>query len=115
MLHRVGFVEGYDLKDGRRVWWIKANTTGTSTVATAGDTIYVATWSPIGEADQLPALPAFATLLKQIDKDGNGQISQSELPPRWTSSAGRMRPTSPVRPCRCHGCSRTWTRTKTAW
>jgi outer membrane protein assembly factor BamB len=81
VLHRVGFVEGYDLKDGRRVWWIKANTTGTSTVATAGDTIYVATWSPIGEADQLPALPAFATLLEQIDKDGNGQISQSELPP----------------------------------
>ena len=26
-------------------------------------------------------LPAFATLLEQIDKDGNGQISQSELPP----------------------------------
>jgi outer membrane protein assembly factor BamB len=81
VLHRLGLVESYNLKDGRRVWWVEANTTGTSTVATAGDTIYAATWSPIGEADQLPPLPAFATLLKEIDKDGNGHISQAELPP----------------------------------
>jgi outer membrane protein assembly factor BamB len=81
VLHRMGVVDGYDLKDGRRVWWIQAITTGTSTVTTNGDVIYVATWSPFGEADQMAVLPDYATLVKDLDKDGNGQISASELPP----------------------------------
>jgi outer membrane protein assembly factor BamB len=81
VLHRGGLVEGYDLKDGRRVWWVNAITTGTSTVATGTDTIYAATWSPFGEADQLQTPPDFATVVKNYDKDGNGQISEAELPP----------------------------------
>ena len=45
----------------------------------AGDTIYVATWSPFGEADQRGTLPDFETLLKS-NKDGNGTINRDEVP-----------------------------------
>jgi hypothetical protein len=78
---KLGLVEGYDLKNGRRVWWVKASTTGTSTVVTGSDAIYAATWSPLGEADQLSTPPDFATLVKENDRDGNGQSASPKLPP----------------------------------
>ncbi|MCA1562293.1 MAG: PQQ-binding-like beta-propeller repeat protein [Acidobacteria bacterium] len=81
VLHRLGVVEGYDPKDGRRQWWVNASTSGTSTVVGGSDAIYAATWSAVGEADQFPTPPDFATLAKDHDKDGNGQISEAELPP----------------------------------
>ena len=37
--------------------------------------------SPVGDANQFPTPPDFVTLAKDHDKDGNGQISQTELPP----------------------------------
>lgn len=80
IVHRSGFVEAYDLQ-GRRVWWVEASTNGTSTALAGSDAIYVATWSNMGEADQVPPPPDFPTLLKKYDADGNGQISQTELPP----------------------------------
>jgi outer membrane protein assembly factor BamB len=80
ILHRAGFVEGYDLKDGRRKWWVRAQTSGTSTVVVDRDTVYAATWSPIGEADQFVPLPSFAELLKKHDKDGDGRLTESEFP-----------------------------------
>ena len=81
VLHRVGVVEGYDPKDGRRQWWVNASTSGTSTVVGGSDVIYAATWSAVGDPEQLPTPPDFVTLVKDHDKDGNGQISEAELPP----------------------------------
>lgn len=80
ILHRLGLVEAFDTKAGARLWWVRVNSTGTSTVATSADTIFAAAWFPFGEADQVPPAIDFATLSKRADKDGNGKISQSELP-----------------------------------
>jgi len=80
ILHRAGFIEGYDLKDGKRKWWVRAQTSGTSTAVVDRDTVYAATWSPMGEADQFAPLPDFGALLEKYDKDGDGQISESEFP-----------------------------------
>jgi outer membrane protein assembly factor BamB len=81
IVHRRGLVEAYNPADGRRIWWVDTQGTGTSTVVTDGDAIYAATWSNAGEEDQKPPLPDFATLLKEHDKDADGKISASELPP----------------------------------
>ncbi len=80
ILHRAGLVEGYDLQDGKRRWWVNAATSGASTVAAGKDLVYAATWSSFGEADQRVPLPDFAALLKRSDSDGDGQISESEFP-----------------------------------
>jgi outer membrane protein assembly factor BamB len=42
--------------------------------------VYAATWNPGGEADQWVSLPDYATLLKQYDKDGDGQLNEAEFP-----------------------------------
>jgi len=80
ILHRSAFVEGFDLKDGKRKWWVRAQTSGTSTVVVDRDVVYAATWTLLGEADQFVPIPDFAELLKKYDKDGDGQISEAEFP-----------------------------------
>jgi outer membrane protein assembly factor BamB len=80
VVHRFGGVEAYNLKDGQPAWSVKGTTTGTSTVVADKDMVYAATWQPGGEADQWVSLPDYATLLKQYDKDGDGQLSEAEFP-----------------------------------
>jgi outer membrane protein assembly factor BamB len=79
VVHGMGTITSYDIATGARRWWVNASSTGTSTPALAGQMLYVATWSPFGEDDQLPALPDFATVLRDHDRDGSGTISQAEL------------------------------------
>ena len=92
ILHRAGVIDAYDLKDGKRRWWLNAATTGTSTAVSDKDTIYVASWFPFGEADQMVPLPDFTTLIKQYDKNGDNQISESEFP---ADMAAVRRPDTP--------------------
>lgn len=92
ILHRGGVIDAYDLKDGKRRWWLNAATTGTSTAIAGKDTVYVATWFAFGEADQMVPLPDFATLVKQHDKNGDNQISESEFP---ADMAAVRRPDTP--------------------
>jgi outer membrane protein assembly factor BamB len=80
VLHRAGVVEAYQASSGKKLWSLAANTSGASTVAVAGDVIYVATWNVLGEEDQRSPLPDFRTLLKLYDKDGDGKISAAEFP-----------------------------------
>jgi outer membrane protein assembly factor BamB len=80
IIHGMNRLDAFDLATGERKWWIRINSSGTSSPIFDGGTIYVASWSPFGEADQLPDLPDFATLLK-YDKNGNGTLSQDEIPP----------------------------------
>ena len=80
VVHGMNRLDAFDLATGERKWWVDIHSTGTSSPIFAGGTIYVASWSPFGEADQLPNLPDFATLLK-YDKNGNGTLSQDEIPP----------------------------------
>jgi outer membrane protein assembly factor BamB len=78
-----GRLEAFDLSTGDLKWWVALNSTGTATPTVNGDTIYVSSWFPFGEADQRTPLPDFSTLLRS-DKDGNGTISRDEMPANLT-------------------------------
>ena len=80
VLHRRNFVDAYNVKSGKRLWWVAASTTGSSSVAVDRDTVYAATFFPLGEPDQLAVVPDFDTVLKKYDKNGDGQIGLDELP-----------------------------------
>jgi outer membrane protein assembly factor BamB len=80
VLHRAGEVVGHSLQDGKRVWWVKLPSSGTSTPAVSDAAMFVAGWSLAGEPDQLPPLPSFAELLAKNDKDGDGAVSYMEFP-----------------------------------
>ena len=79
IVHSMHNVIAYDAGTGEKHWWVRVPTTGTSTPAVAGDMVYVGAWSPFGEADQLPPLPDFQTVLQSSDTDKSGTISQAEL------------------------------------
>jgi outer membrane protein assembly factor BamB len=79
ILHGMMNVTAYDAATGEKRWWVRTPTSGTSTPAVAGEMVYVGTWSPFGEPDQMPPLPDFSTLLREHDADRSGTISQPEL------------------------------------
>jgi outer membrane protein assembly factor BamB len=79
IVHGMGNVTAYDAATGEKRWWVLAPSTGTSTPAVVGDMVYVGTWIPFGEADQITALPDFASALKAYDADGSGTLSQAEI------------------------------------
>ena len=64
--------------DWRKAVVGEGSTSGTSTPAVVG-TWSMSAWSPFGEADQMPPLPDFPSLLRAHDADRSGTISQSEL------------------------------------
>ena len=80
VLHRLNEVSAYDLADGKRSWSVPLNTTAASTPVIEGDMLYVSAWNNSGEASQKATLPPFAKIVKQADKDGDGEISRSEMP-----------------------------------
>ena len=80
MLHRAGVIEAYQVSSGQRSWSLPENTSGASTPAVSGDVIFVTTWNVLGEEDQRPSLPDFATMLKRYDKNKDGAISEAEFP-----------------------------------
>ena len=80
ILHRAGVIESYRVADGTRAWSMPENTSGASTPVASDDVVYVSSWNNLGEDDQRPALPDYAALVKQYDKNGDGMISQSEFP-----------------------------------
>ena len=79
IVHGMSRLEAFDLASGAPKWWIAISSSGTSSPIVSGDMVYVATWSPFGETDQVTTLPDFGTLLKN-DKDGNGTINRDEVP-----------------------------------
>jgi outer membrane protein assembly factor BamB len=79
VVHGMENIAAYDVATGEKRWWIRASTSGTSTPAVVGGFIYVATWSPFGEADQIKALPDFPAVLGAYDADKSGTINQAEL------------------------------------
>jgi outer membrane protein assembly factor BamB len=79
VIHGMMNITAYDLATGEKRWWVKTPTSGTSTPAVAGEMLYIGTWSPFGEPDQMTPLPDFATLLRTQDANGSGTISEAEL------------------------------------
>ena len=80
VVHRTNEVSAYQLEDGKRVWSLPLNTTAASTPVVEGDALYVAAWNNSGEASQKASLPPYAKIIKQADKDGDGELNRSEMP-----------------------------------
>ncbi len=73
----------YDLKDGRKRWWLDNLPRGdaTPTPVCAGDTLFIAcpvrlTGDPVNPIE----LPDFNILLDRYDRDKDGRLIQSEIP-----------------------------------
>ena len=73
--------KGYDLKTGEERWIVRGLSAYPCTTPTPGTdgNLYIATWSPGGSADE--PMPSFESLLKMMDKDGDGKISREEMAP----------------------------------
>jgi outer membrane protein assembly factor BamB len=80
VLHRHNEVAAFGLNDGKRRWSAPLSTTAASTPVIHDDTLYVAAWNNFGEADLAGKLPEFALMLKQHDKDSDGNLSSKEVP-----------------------------------
>jgi outer membrane protein assembly factor BamB len=80
VIHHLDGVRGHALADGKPLWWVIANTTATSTPALGDGHVYVATWHQTGEPALLPKHPEFDVLLKENDKNGDGQLTKDEWP-----------------------------------
>lgn len=79
-LHRAGELAVYSLEDGRRLWWLKIATTGTSTPVLTDDAVYVGGYTPLGEESHRIVLPTFDELAGRADADGNGALDRQEFP-----------------------------------
>src|SRR5262249_4509563 len=81
VVHGPRSIDAYDLATGERRWGVTISSSGTSTPVVAGETVYVSTLNPLGEAEQGPQLPGVARLMERYDSDKSGTIRETELPP----------------------------------
>ncbi|MBK6799696.1 MAG: hypothetical protein IPG76_23730 [Acidobacteria bacterium] len=80
VLHRRDEVVAHSLADGTRVWWVTVPSSGAATPVATDDALYVATWTLVGEPDQLFQGPTHAELLAKNDKNSDGILSLEEFP-----------------------------------
>ncbi|MBI1916595.1 MAG: PQQ-binding-like beta-propeller repeat protein [Planctomycetes bacterium] len=74
-------VAGYDLQTGKEVWTVRGISRTVCMTPTVGDDgrLYVAGWSAGGDAGARIEVEPFDTVLKRLDKNGNGKLEASEL------------------------------------
>ncbi len=75
-------VVGYDLETGREVWTVRGisrTVCMTPAVGTDGR-LYVAGYSAGGDEGSRFDVPAFNSIIKALDKNGNGKLEANELP-----------------------------------
>ncbi len=71
----------FDLKDGKRRWWIPGLSPEANSSPALGDgLLFVATHLPGGDPDRRMALPEFAEILKKHDKNKDLKLSRQEAP-----------------------------------
>ncbi len=71
----------YDADTGQQLWWYDGlSRLVDSTPVIHDGLIYLATWSPGGDADSRIAMESFAEACEALDTDGDGLITRSELP-----------------------------------
>lgn len=74
---------GYDPANGEKLWWVN----GLARIVIpapvpAGDTIFIAAWTPGGDASARITLAPWKTALEQWDRNGDGKLSQAEITDR---------------------------------
>ncbi|HAC89546.1 MAG TPA: pyrrolo-quinoline quinone [Planctomycetaceae bacterium] len=71
----------YDADTGEQLWWYDGlSRLVDSTPLIHGGLIYLATWSPGGDADARIAMESFSEACTSFDSDGNGLLTRGELP-----------------------------------
>jgi outer membrane protein assembly factor BamB len=71
---------GYDPSDGKRLWW----TYGLArivipTPVPSGDVVYMASWTPGGDAGQRIKMESWSEALRRWDRNGDGKLSRYEV------------------------------------
>lgn len=74
---------GYDPANGEKLWWVN----GLARIVIpapvpAGDTIFMASWAPGGDASAKITLDAWKTALEKWDKNSDGKLSKDEISDR---------------------------------
>ena len=71
---------GYDLATGKRLWWINGLARIViPTPVPVGDTIYMASWAPGGDASRRIGLDPWEVALKKWDTNQDGKLSRAEI------------------------------------
>jgi outer membrane protein assembly factor BamB len=71
---------GYDPANGEKLWWVD----GLARIVIpapvpAGDTIFMASWTPGGDTGQKTTLESWPVALQKWDKNGDGKLSKAEV------------------------------------
>jgi outer membrane protein assembly factor BamB len=74
-------VVGYDLATGKEIWTVRgiARTICMTPVVGADGLLYVAGWSAGGDADARIVVEPFDSVIKRLDKNGNGKLERDEI------------------------------------
>src|SRR5262245_36588358 len=76
-------LNAYDPAKGDRLWWVNGLARIViPTPAISGEMIYMASWSPGGDAGKRLELDPWATAVGKWDSDHNGKLSKSEIDDR---------------------------------
>ncbi|MBL8229474.1 MAG: PQQ-binding-like beta-propeller repeat protein [Bryobacterales bacterium] len=71
----------YSAETGAKLWWLRGLTWQPKSAALIdGDTLYFNGWAPGGDPGQQRDLPPFEDVLRMADKNGDGKLSQEEVP-----------------------------------
>ena len=74
-------VVAYDLETGEQLWWVTGFSWQLKCVPLfQGDTIYINAWEIGGDPGQQQETPSFQDVLAEHDADGDGLLSQEEVP-----------------------------------
>ena len=72
----------YSVKDGKPVWWFNGLSRIVDTTPVLADgLLYAANWTPGGDQTNRISMEPFPTALKRYDKNTDGKIAKTELPP----------------------------------
>ena len=80
IVYRRGEIVALNQETGEREWWFTSFTSGTSTPVMANDTLFVATYTMLGDPEIHIDLPDFDALVSEDDQDGDSLISKEEFP-----------------------------------
>lgn len=74
-------VTGYDLATGKEVWTVRGIARTICSTPVVGDDglLYLAGWSAGGDADAPISVEPFASVVKEVDRNGNGTLEATEL------------------------------------
>ena len=75
-----GRLDSYDPRDGKELWWTPGMTMQPIGVAVAGNGLLFASATGTGSPSEPIDTPDWEGLLKQFDRNGDGQISKDEVP-----------------------------------